>query len=241
VKKLICLLLILTILPWIIHSQYHHSGLKSVNLPGNGFRSAHYSDVGLGISFRDSLDFSQVILQLDKAGKLARTGVALGAITNISILANATVLTGDLEGWQGLIGLVGLSTGTTRLFYSFFTPKQIRLAGEMLMSTGNTIWDENQLNESLRHIRIAKNASNAAPFLGLVGFGLITGSIFGIANGNEFGYIAWCMGWGCAVAGLTTSIVSNRQLSKARKVLISGGQNLDLGVNDSGLGLAYGF
>lgn len=239
-KKIICLLVFVLALPGMIQSQILSERMASGDQESDHFRLTSSREVSLRFEYLDSAYFSTVMEQINKAAGLSNTGLAFSIITNVSLLINSSVLSGDLESWQGLVGIVGMGAGITRLVLSFATPKQLRLAEEMLSSPlSEQAWNDYQVENALRHILVARNTSKVIPLLGLTGFAFITGGIFGIGNGNQIGQIAWCIGWGLGVAGLTASIISTNHISKAKKILQAGEGGLSLGIGNSGIGLSY--
>ena len=215
-KKTKNLLLVSMILPGIIHSQFSNSRIYSMDRNPTEFKLSSTGSVSRGFGPQGSVTFSEVMKQVNKAAGMTKTGVALGTIANLTLIADVGVLSGELYGYQGLIGIVGATTGTTRLFISFFTPKQIQLAEDMVLASGNSIWNANQIENSLKHIRVAKNCSKAVPLFGLAGIALVTAGISGIINDNDGGYVCWCTGWAFAMAGFTTSIITRTHIKSTK-------------------------
>jgi membrane associated rhomboid family serine protease len=109
----------------------------------------------------------------------------------------------------------------------------------MLSIPEQLVWNEYQIENSLKHLKVARNASVAIPFLGLAGFGLVTGGLIGIANDSDAGYICWSVGWACAIAGFTTSVISSIHISKTKTILEEGRGSVNVGVSSQGISLCF--
>lgn len=220
-------------------SQGHISDAGALNTYRSGFSTKHANIEAAFPDFQDSVYVSNVMKQIKKASGLANTGIALGSIANLTLLLDMGVMSGELYGWQGLVGIVGLSTGITRWGISLAAPHQIWSVDNLLRQSGQTIWDEQQIEHSLHHIRIALNASRAVPVLGIFGLGFVAGGIILIGYDIDAGPALWCAGWVCAFSGLITSVVTSTNLSRAKKILETGSGSVNIGMNSQGIGLCY--
>jgi hypothetical protein len=194
-----------------------------------------------GISDTVSLLLSDAMKQIEKSRKLTNAGIALGVTANTCVIINAGVLSGNVEQWQGITHVIGLSTSISRGFLSFVTPNHLKKATNKLLLARAMSGDITMLNHTLNHIQTARRASIAVPVLGLVGWNLIHVGILGLDMEGTAYNVCYIAGWACAAASLTCTFISSYHISRAKKSLQDDVGTLNLGMNKYGIGISYNF
>lgn len=189
-----------------------------------------------------SLLLSDAMKQIEKARKLTQAGIVFGTTANTCVLLNTTILAdNNIETWQGVTHIVGLSTSITRGFLSFATPNHLKKATNKLLMVRDISGDTTLFNYSIGHLKTARKAAIAVPILGVVGWNLIHVGVLGIESGTGIYNFLYITGWACAAASLTCTFISGSHISRAKKSLQENTGTLNLGMNKFGLGISYRF
>jgi len=206
---------------------------SSIILNGN---RAHFGMLSL-----DTTLLSDAWRHLFKAKKLTNIGIGFGAIANLSILLITPALLDGRPEDAGWAGLIGFPFATARFFISFAPPSKLKKANNYLLLYEDFTEGQVSFKETSRHLTIARRTAIAVPLLGLAGMIMIPAGIAGINNDRMSGKVLWFAGWGCALAGLTTTVISSIHISKAMDQLNKEKKGINLGLNSSGLGVGYRF
>jgi len=181
----------------------------------------------------------QALSRLKIAQRVNTSGIVLGCINQVTLIANGGHLKYDKVDKPGkiMLAVTGITTEMARLVMSPVPPILLHKAEQSVMYLQQIPGNEEKFQQSLKNIRTAKYLTAAVPVLGItatvlmfVGYGHYTPEK---KNG------CFTAAWVLMGASLTTSIVATFYISKAKKILLDESGSISLGMNQDGVGIRF--